>query len=259
MPVLLALLLAAGVPLDEDESFRAGLSAFKELRLQEAALSFQRVALDDSRAPHERARVQMWLGATYGQLGDLQRARAAFAFAFALSPDAMLPVRVSPKVTAVLEEERATARRLREEAIGNRAREEALSAARAPTPDGANATAPAPQPPTQGEPPTRSAATTGATTPPPQQSGDGSEVLWYVGAALAAVGATLTGATAVASGGLAAVSYATAADPQVMQDDADDAYLTYQTMLGATVVVGVVALTFGAASAGLATLGVMAE
>jgi len=130
MPLLLALLLATAAPLDEDPAFREGLAAFKELRLEAAAVSFQRAALDDSRPAPERARVQMWLGATYGQLGDLPRARSAFAFALALSPDSLLPVRVSPKVSAVLDEERGKALTEREELIAEKARAAAEAAAR---------------------------------------------------------------------------------------------------------------------------------
>jgi tetratricopeptide (TPR) repeat protein len=254
VPTALFLLLAALVPLDEDPAFQAGLSAFRELKLEEAALSFQRAALDDTRPAHERARVQMWLGATYGQLGDLPRARDAFAFAFALSPDAMLPVRVSPKVVSILEEERAKARTKREAAIAERARAQAEAAA-------SEAPPPAPPAPTPVVEPAPAVSTPAVALPPPDPAPakpankeSAFNLLTISGGALGGcAGLLLVGG--LVNGGMSLVLWQTASDPSVTQQEAVDIHgVANFAAVGAWTVAGV-GLAVGAGAAGLIFLG----
>ena len=97
------LLLLSAAPVLADDAAQAYLRAtnmlYQKLEYEKALEQLDRarkvaVGLEDD------VKISLWEGILFAELGRMEDARTAFNTALALSSDAKLPVKVSPKVTA---------------------------------------------------------------------------------------------------------------------------------------------------------------
>lgn len=84
--------------LDADEDFGAALELYQDLEFEQAIFRLQDAALVTAWADEDRARVFVWMGVNYAQLGDEASARRSFLHAARRDPAIELPVSVSPTV-----------------------------------------------------------------------------------------------------------------------------------------------------------------
>lgn len=222
LPLVLAL---AAAPIAEDPTFQKALALYEDLEFEQAILQFQALAIRTDLEKDEKAQVLMWLGVSYGQTGNLDAARQHFALALAEDPDAQVPVRVSPDLNEIVQEERKKAE---EQAAAN-------------PPDEPPDDPPPDDPPPPKDPPDDA---------PPDEGGLGA-VWWTVGG----VGLLGGALAAVAAGSLGAWSFvmiSEAANPVVPQRSAKELQDSANLALTGAIISGSVAVVlFGAGAAGL--------
>lgn len=104
----LAALLLLGAPagLEDHTDFAAGKAFYADLEFEQAIVRFRIASADANLNPAEQATVQLWIGVTYGGMGDNDAARSAFKNAFALNIDATLPELTPPTLIPIADEER---------------------------------------------------------------------------------------------------------------------------------------------------------
>src|SRR4051812_34422610 len=64
----------------------AAVAQYQALEFEKATIALQKLVLDASLPPHTQAIAFLWLGLSYGQLGDTDGARNAFHRALDLEP-----------------------------------------------------------------------------------------------------------------------------------------------------------------------------
>jgi hypothetical protein len=105
--VLVALALAVALQTSPTTRLDEGIALYGQLEFERATIVFQRLALEPDLTPQTRASVFLWLGLAYGQLGDLDSARQAFARAMLNDATMAAPPDTPPELAAMIEEERA--------------------------------------------------------------------------------------------------------------------------------------------------------
>ncbi len=117
MLVALALALAAASPQDtaprdsapQREALAEGVALYDSLEFEKAVVSFQKIVLDDATPKQTRAAAFVWLGLSYGQLGDTDAARQFFKRAVETDASVPVPDNAPPALTRMLETARADA------------------------------------------------------------------------------------------------------------------------------------------------------
>ncbi len=105
--MLLSLALVLMTSLDGDDAFAAGRASWDQLEYEQAVFRFQEVAIRSDLSLEDKATAFVWLGISYGSVGDAMAARRAFTDALRANPAQTLPVEVSPKIEHIFAEARA--------------------------------------------------------------------------------------------------------------------------------------------------------
>jgi hypothetical protein len=105
--MLLSLALVLMTSLDGDAAFAAGRASWDQLEYEQAVFRFQEVAIRSDLSLEDKATAFVWLGISYGSVGDAMAARRAFTDALRANPAQTLPVEVSPKIEHIFAEARA--------------------------------------------------------------------------------------------------------------------------------------------------------
>lgn len=106
--LLACALLAASI--QSSAAYQEAVSLYRRVELEKALVQLQQ-SLGEADGDGERAQVYAWIGLVEGQLGHLERARAALAQAITLDRAIELPAPAPPDVVAILDELRVEARR----------------------------------------------------------------------------------------------------------------------------------------------------
>lgn len=105
--MLLSLVLVLLTSLDGDAAFAAGRASWDQLEYEQAVFRFQEVAIRSDLSREDKATAFVWLGISYGSVGDAMAARRAFTDALRANPAQTLPVEVSPKIEQIFAEAKA--------------------------------------------------------------------------------------------------------------------------------------------------------
>jgi len=105
--MLVSLVLVLLASLDGDAAFAAGRASYDQLEYEQAVFRFQEVAIRSDLSDEDKATAFVWLGVSYGSVGDAMAARRAFSDALRANPAQTLPVEVSPKIEQLFAEAKA--------------------------------------------------------------------------------------------------------------------------------------------------------
>jgi tetratricopeptide (TPR) repeat protein len=239
-PIIL-LMVHPTVEQKTDQAMTEAVALYDDLEFEQAIFRFQEMALQDARSVKTKAKIFMWLGMSYGQIGDFEKANRNFEHAARLDPDAAFPRDVSPKLQVLLTDAKELVRREKKKSESNQPAE--------PNPDKTppettpNQIIVVETPPAQDAPaPPSSETKAEAATVQANDNEGGLPILGISGGLLGALG--VLGAIGSASFGAAAILfYNNSNDPNTTQVDAvayneNANIMLWLTGIGGTVAVG---------------------
>lgn len=97
----LVLLLSCAAP-----KLDAGIAMYNQLEFEKATIAFQQLVIDPDVVGRDRAQAFMWLGLSYGQLGDTDSARQSFHRGLVADATLATPPDTPPALLTIFEEER---------------------------------------------------------------------------------------------------------------------------------------------------------
>ena len=101
--------LRSAAPPAAPGSIDEGIALYQSLQFEKATIAFQRLVLKGDVPPPTKAQAFLWLGLSYGQLGDTDAAKSSFQSAMDIDTTLKPPDDTPPALLTMLEQERTAA------------------------------------------------------------------------------------------------------------------------------------------------------